>query len=74
MNSVNALFDKDSILVNPICKNLIADLEQIKWKDSGFEFDKSNTKRSHWLDGMKDMIIYKYPSIKPVALKETYRR
>jgi hypothetical protein len=53
---------------------LIADLEQIKWKDAGFEFDKSNTKRSHWLDGMKDMIDYEYPAIKPRPLREAYRR
>lgn len=74
MNAVNALFDKDSILVHPSCKNLIADLEQIKWKDSGFEFDKSNSKRSHWLDGMKDMIQFQYPCIKPIPLRESYRR
>lgn len=74
MNAVNALFDQDSIIVHPRCKNLIADLEQIKWKDSGFEFDKSNPKRSHWLDGMKDMINFTYPCIKPLPLKESYRR
>jgi hypothetical protein len=74
MNAVNNLFDSNEIVINPKCRNLIADLEQIKWKDSNFEFDKSNTKRSHWLDGMKDMIEYEYQVIKPKVTREAYFR
>lgn len=74
MNAVNALFDLGEIEVHPKCKELIKDLEQIKWRDSGFEFDKSDSKRSHWLDGMKDMIDYEFPSIKPKPAMAPYRR
>jgi PBSX family phage terminase large subunit len=74
MNAVNNLFDSNEIVINPKCRNLIADLEQIKWKDSGFEFDKSNSKRSHWLDGMKDMIEYEYQVIKPKVMRGPYTR
>ena len=74
VNAVNALFDQDAVLIHPRCKQLIADLEQIKWRDSGFEFDKSNSKRSHWLDGFKDMVNFEYPCVKPLQLKESYRR
>lgn len=74
MNAVNNLFDSNEIVINPQCRNLISDLERIKWKDAGFEFDKSDSKRSHWLDGMKDMIEYEYPAIKPVPVRGGYTR
>lgn len=60
LNAVNNLFDKNKILISEQCKNLIADLEQCKLKDN-FEIDKKDPKRSHWLDGMKNMIDYEYP-------------
>lgn len=74
MNAVNNMFESSEIIINPKCRNLIADLEQIKWRDSGFEFDKSNSKRSHWLDGMKDMIDYSYATIKPKPIGKAYQR
>jgi hypothetical protein len=74
MNAVNFLFESGEVIISKKCKNLIADLEQVKWKDSNFEFDKSNLKRSHWLDGMKDMIDFEYPTVKPKVSGNAYRR
>jgi hypothetical protein len=61
MLAVNNLFDKDEILIDPKCKNLIRDLDQVVWKDDSTTFDKSNPKLTHSLDGMKDMIDYEFP-------------
>lgn len=61
MIAVNNLFDKDEILIDPKCKNLIRDLDQVVWKDDSTTFDKSNPKLTHSLDGMKDMIDYEFP-------------
>ncbi len=51
--------------VHPRCKNFIADAEQCILKSGGLEIDKSNSARSHWLDGFKQMIDYEFPVIKP---------
>lgn len=62
LNAMNNLFDKNKILIHgKKCKNLIADLEQCILKSGGTEIDKSNPKRSHWLDGLKNMIDYEFP-------------
>lgn len=61
MLAMNKGFEKDEILIHPKCKNLITDLEQVVWKDSGTEFDKSNPLRTHSLDGAKDMYEYEFP-------------
>lgn len=67
VNSLEAMLDRDEIKIHPQCKDLIDDLEQVKWKDNGFEFDKTNPKRSHWIDSTKNMIHYAYPALKPVV-------
>lgn len=61
LNSLNNLFAKDRIAVHPRCKDFTADLEQCKIKEGTFEIDKSNHKRSHWLDGAKNMADYMFP-------------
>lgn len=61
LNATNNLFDKRRVKISKRCKNLIADLEQCVLKSEGLEIDKSNPKRSHWLDGMKNMIDYEFP-------------
>jgi hypothetical protein len=46
---------------NKKCPNMIADLEQCTFREGIFEIDKSNLKRSHWLDGLKNMVEYEWP-------------
>lgn len=65
LNSVNKAFDQNLIKISPKCKNLIADLEQCTLKSGTNEIDKSNPKRSHWLDGFKNMMDYEFPVRKP---------
>lgn len=69
LNAMNNLFDKNHIKIHPKCKNLVVDLEQCKMKDSGFEIDKANSKRSHWLDGLKNMCEYEFPVTKPNTVR-----
>ena len=64
INATNAKFSRDEIVINSKCKNLIADLEQCVYKEGSFELDKSNPMRTHWLDGLKNMIDYKFPIIR----------
>jgi hypothetical protein len=63
LNSMNGVLSKDKILINHLaCPNLVADLEQCIIKPgTNFEIDKSNSKRTHWLDGMKNMLDYEFP-------------
>jgi hypothetical protein len=62
LNATNAMFSKEEILINSEkCRQLIADCEQCVLKEGIFEIDKSNPKRTHWLDGMKNMIQYEFP-------------
>lgn len=67
VNSLEAMLDRGEILIHSKCKDLIDDLEQVKWKDNGFEFDKTNSMRTHWLDGLKNMVHLQYPALKPVV-------
>jgi len=62
LNALNAKLAQDRIIINSKrCRNLIADLEQCVFRGGTFEIDKTNLKRSHWLDGMKNMIDYEFP-------------
>jgi PBSX family phage terminase large subunit len=62
LNALNAMFFKNNIRMNnKKCPNMIADLEQCTFREGIFEIDKSNLKRSHWLDGLKNMVEYEWP-------------
>jgi len=61
LNALNNLFDKRKIVISSKCKNVIADLERCVIKQGTFEIDKSDPKRSHWLDGLKNMADYEFP-------------
>jgi len=45
VNSVNTLFNCDRLFVNPLCRELIKDLEGLQWKKD--QIYKSDIKRSH---------------------------
>lgn len=70
MNALNAMLSRNEIMVSHKCKNLIADLEQCTLKESDtFEIDKKDPRRSHWLDGAKNMVDYEFPVFKPAQLR-----
>lgn len=70
LNAMNSMMSKNLIVVDPSCRNTIADLEQCVFKQGLYEVDKSNQSRSHWLDGTKNMIDYEFPIRKPQAFRE----
>lgn len=75
MNALNNLFDKNRVILNSkTCKNAIADLEQCVVKKDVFELDKADLKRTHWLDGMKNMAEYEFPSRRPSEFREVRAR
>lgn len=62
LNATNAIFAKNQVVLNSKrCRNAIADLEQCVFREGVFEIDKSNPMRSHWLDGIKNMVHYEFP-------------
>lgn len=66
LNSLNRLFDRNHIVVNTKkCKSFISDLEQCIIKPGSHEIDKRDPRRSHWLDGAKNMADYEFPVRKP---------
>lgn len=69
LNAMNALLDKNKVKIHPRCKNLIADLEQCIIKEGSHEIDKSNPRRTHWLDGFKNMCEYEFGIVKPGVVK-----
>jgi hypothetical protein len=62
LNALNAKLSQDRIALNSLrCPNAIADLEQCAFRSGTFEIDKTNPKRSHWLDGLKNMVDLEFP-------------
>lgn len=71
LNALNTLLSKDMIIFNSKkCRQTIADLEQCVFKQDVFEIDKSNPKRTHWLDGLKYMADYEFPIRKQAIFRE----
>lgn len=76
VNAVNTAFYKNQIVLNSKkCPETIADLEQTQYIEDAFEFEKrKNPKRTHWLDGMKEMVDYKFPiKRRPGAISQRVR-
>ena len=63
LNTTNNLFNKNKIYVHTNCKDLIADMEQCIIKEGTMIIDKSDPMRTHWVDGMKDMLDYEFPIV-----------
>jgi hypothetical protein len=61
LNAWNNLLDKGRVKIGKQCRQTIADMEQCKLVSGTFEIDKSNIKRTHWLDGIKNMADYEFP-------------
>ena len=52
---LNGAFSHNKIDIHPNSKELIADLEQVVTDNDGI-IDKSNEKRTHWMDGLRYMV------------------
>tara|TARA_R100000152_G_scaffold18399_1_gene10199 strand:+ start:10253 stop:11479 length:1227 start_codon:yes stop_codon:yes gene_type:complete len=63
VNAVNKLFD--NLIIDPKCKNLIADFEQVVNKEGTRDIDKSNPELTHMSDGFGYFVEYEYPIRKP---------
>lgn len=66
LNAVNNMLSKNQIKFDPKCVDAIADLEQTQLKDSG-ELDKSDQDRTHFLDGIKNLVDFEFPISRPSA-------
>ena len=65
VNSVNNQLSKNNIIVDPKCKGLIKDLEQVSNKEGTREIDKSNQHLTHLSDAFGYFINWEYPVTKP---------
>lgn len=72
--AMNKLFSEDEILIHPRCKELRKDLDQCKMDSTGTVIDKSDLKRTHWLDGLKNMCDYEFPLIDNETLVKVRQR
>ena len=71
LNSLNSAFFKGMIRLSAKnCRQTVADLEQCTFKTGVFEIDKKDPKRTHWLDGLKNMVDYEFPVRRPTAFRE----
>lgn len=59
--ALNSLVGKNKIQVSQKCRQTILDLEQCVLRSGTNELDKSNGSRTHWLDGIKNMVEYEFP-------------
>ncbi len=60
-----------AIRIDPRCKELIADFEQVQWAESGNEIDKSkNPRRSHASDALGYMLWQVYQPTPRIGMKD----
>jgi hypothetical protein len=64
VNSVNKMLEGNCI-IDPSCKMLIQDLEQVTNKQGTREIDKSNKMLTHMSDALGYAIEWEFPIIKP---------
>ena len=67
VNSMNNNLAKGNMIIDPKCKGLIRDLEQVVNKEGSREIDKTTNKElTHLSDALGYYVDYKHPTIKPV--------
>lgn len=64
LNSMNKVLRDGIIEVDESCKEFIKDMEQCVLL-SDFTIDKKDSKRTHWIDGFKDMCDFEFPIVNP---------
>ena len=52
VNNVNRLLTENRLIINPKCKKLIADLEQVSWKDNKLDQKGANKMLTHISDAL----------------------
>ena len=65
VNAVNKICE-GNIIIDPSCRGLITDLEQTVNKPGTREIDKSDSKRSHFSDGLRYFCDFEFPITKPI--------
>lgn len=77
MNTLNWLFcDPEGvrrIRIHPRCEALVKDLGQVQWASNGKEFDKTNKKLTHSLDGLRYLVWCEYKEVTEVYRANDYR-
>lgn len=62
VNASNAMLTKNLIEMDTSkMPETVKDFEQCSWKDGVFELNKKDGKRTHWLDGFKNMVDFEFP-------------
>ena len=65
VNSMNNNLSKGNLIIDPSCKHLIRDLEQVVNKEGTREIDKtSNSELSHISDALGYYVDFKHPTVK----------
>ena len=66
LNSMNNNLSKNNMIIDPRCKELIKDLEQVVLKPGTRELDKTTNKDlTHMSDALGYYVDFKFPTIKP---------
>ena len=65
VDSVNRLFDKSEMIIDPSCKALIEDLTKTTNKTNSRDIDKSDPNVSHWGDALGYYCDFSHPIIRP---------
>lgn len=65
VNAVNKAFEKD-IVIDPKCRGLITDLEQVTNLPNSRQINKKDSNRTHFTDGFRYFVDYNLPIIKPI--------
>ena len=67
VNSMNNNLAKDNMIIDPKCKGLIRDLEQVVNKEGTRDIDKTTNKElTHLSDALGYYVDFKHPTVKPV--------
>ena len=67
VNSMNNNLTKGNMIIDPKCKGLIRDLEQVVNKEGTRDIDKTTNKElTHLSDALGYYVDFKYPTIRPV--------
>ena len=67
VNSMNNNLTKGNMIIDPKCKGLIRDLEQVVNKEGTRDIDKTTNKElTHLSDALGYYVEFKYPTVKPV--------
>ena len=65
LNSMNNAFKH--MTIDPRCKELIKDLEQVALKEGTRDLDKSNKDLTHMTDALGYFVDYEFPVRKPIT-------